>query len=1093
MTEQHNEINNPFPGLRPFTEEEESYFFGREKAVTDLVTRLRTTRFLTVTGTSGSGKSSLIFAGLLPSLYRGIMVRAGSHWRTAVFRPGGDPIGNLSRALENAGVVQKHALDESDPEGNAMACQFIETTLRRSNRGLSNAVRQAALPKGENLLIVVDQLEELFRFRHLEHSRDDGIRDSAAFIKLLMVAGRQSRYPIYIILTMRSDFLGDCAVFTGLPEMINRGQYLVPRMTREEKRAAITGPIAVEKGAISPPLISRLLNDVGDNPDQLPILQHALMRTWDHYHKTCAEAMDISHYEAVGTMTHALSQHAEEAYAQLKSKDARVLCEKLFKRITHLGKTGRGVRRPARVDEICKVTGCSITLVLEVIDLFRQPGRTFLMPTHGVELDTNSVIDISHESFMRIWQRLEDWVQEEGQSAELYERLAKASVLYRAGKVGLWRDPELMLALKWKQDNQPNDAWGKRYAPNFTQAMDFLEDSRQQQAQKIAAKEKEQKNKIKRARIFTAVIVSAALISIALGVWAVINATKAENQEKIALEQKTIAENEREEAVKMRSEAESQKKIAESQKTQADRMREEAERQKEESKSQRKLAEKQKIIAQNNERIATEARSAAQENERIALINQKKERIQALVVEISKEDARFRQYLTKANALATQSLTITDDLRLKTLPALTAFKLNDKAFHNLKTETDTILEKFDKTTLDKDNEELLESYRKLEEQHQALQAVAAKHFIPRQLFQALRDAYIAHDPTRDILYPGSESWAVAAAAENKFIFSDSHLKALVATLADRKNDTPRLGKESLIAADLPVSAISVLGDRVFIGTSDGRLVHTVLGTPRAAKATVICKHPAKILAMAYSKLEKSLFYSLKNKIFRLRLSDGLPGRQSKPAPVATFKPGQMIRSLAAVDTPGKSLLVAGTSSGTMVYGTAKARGNIDMTPISTGYAGIYSMAYDPNSQLLVMGNANGDLISLQHAASLTHRQKAVPIVLHQKHRGIIRTLAFSRDGKFLASGSYDGSVKLWNLQNKTLVPVLTIPGNNNILSLTFSTDGRYLLFNDGKNLRICPTCPHHLFRLLGKEKMTNFTAEEWKLIMGDQFRQQELK
>jgi energy-coupling factor transporter ATP-binding protein EcfA2 len=204
-------LDNPFPGLRPFEEHEESHFFGREKAVTDLMSRLRSTRFLPVIGASGSGKSSLITAGLLPALYRGFMVQAGSHWRAALFRPGNNPIGNLARVLSQTGIYNKSP-DETgdDPDSNALSGRFLEVTLRRSDRGLIDAVKQANLPENENLLIVVDQFEELFRFSRLERDKRDGKRDSAAFIKLLLETRNQAELPIYIILTMRSDFLGDC-------------------------------------------------------------------------------------------------------------------------------------------------------------------------------------------------------------------------------------------------------------------------------------------------------------------------------------------------------------------------------------------------------------------------------------------------------------------------------------------------------------------------------------------------------------------------------------------------------------------------------------------------------------------------------------------------------------------------------------------------------------------------------------------------------------------------------------------------------------------------------------------------------------------
>ena len=159
---------------------------------------------------------------------------------------------------------------------------LLEATLLRSSLGIVQAVRQAQIPAEDNVLIIVDQFEELFRFRR--SGRGGNSRDeAAAFFKLLLEATGQQDLPIYIALTMRSDFLGDCIEFQGLPEAVNDGLYLIPRMTRDELRSAITGPVAVAGGAIAQRLVLRLLNDLGDDQDQLPALQHALMRTWDRW------------------------------------------------------------------------------------------------------------------------------------------------------------------------------------------------------------------------------------------------------------------------------------------------------------------------------------------------------------------------------------------------------------------------------------------------------------------------------------------------------------------------------------------------------------------------------------------------------------------------------------------------------------------------------------------------------------------------------------------------------------------------------------------------------------------------------------------
>src|SRR5262245_9546620 len=507
--------SNPFPGLRPFEVDESHLLFGRSGQSQQLIAKLSATRFLAVVGTSGSGKSSLARAGLLPALYGGFMTGAGSAWRVAIMRPGADAIGNLARALNHSEVF-----GSEDPENNALQVAITEATLRRGGLGMVEAVRQVNMPATENLLVVVDQFEEIFRVE--QGRRDEGYEnDKAAFIKLLLGAKNQTETPIYVALTMRSDYLGDCAQFWDLPEAINEGQYLIPRLTREQRRAAITGPVAVAGGEITPRLVNRLLNDVGDNPDQLPILQHALMRTWDEWaNKTPAhnavhegEAIDLCCYEAIGGMAQALSRHADEAFDEVGGEmgaRGQQIAEKMFKALTEKGADNRETRRPITVGEIRDIAEASAAEVVSVIEKFRALGRSFLTPQAGTPLDADSLIDISHESLIRGWRgrenetgekekRLNEWVEEEARSARIYVRLADTAVLHRDGQAGLWRDPDLKLALDWQEEQRPNRHWARRYHQGYDLAIGFLQASQQRQSEEMIEREREQQEKLKQA------------------------------------------------------------------------------------------------------------------------------------------------------------------------------------------------------------------------------------------------------------------------------------------------------------------------------------------------------------------------------------------------------------------------------------------------------------------------------------------------------------------------------------------------------------------------------------------------------------------
>ncbi len=520
---------NPFPGLRPFEPDEDYLFFGRELQIDELLRRLRGNRFLAIVGSSGSGKSSLVRAGLIPALYGGYMTRAGSSWRVAILRPGNAPIGNLARALDTPEVLG------ASGELADINRLILETTLRSSAMGLVDCVRQAHLPTADNVLVMVDQFEELFRFKQsCSASRDEAV----AFVKLLLAAVQQNTLPIYVILTMRSDFIGSCISFPGLPEAINGSQYLVPRLRRDELQAAIVGPVAVGGGRIAPRLVIRLLNEVGDDLDQLPVLQHALMRLWDCWRQQGdgSEPLDLAQYEAIGTLKEALSRHAEEAYQELGEKEQAIAAD-LFKALTLQGDNALGIRQPAPLATICAITRCAPAEIVRVVDCFRAPGRSFLMPPPDVVLEADTILDISHESLMRCWERLLQWTGQEARSAWLYRRLADRAALYEQAEAGLLRNPELQLALQWRQERQPSAAWADRYDPHFEQTMAFLEQSQAAWEQELADQALARQRKQRQTQRLIVVLACAALITLLFGLYALWQRNLAWENQRIAEQQ----------------------------------------------------------------------------------------------------------------------------------------------------------------------------------------------------------------------------------------------------------------------------------------------------------------------------------------------------------------------------------------------------------------------------------------------------------------------------------------------------------------------------------------------------------------------------
>lgn len=512
-------MKNPYPGLRPFRQDESHLFFGRDGQTDEILARLGHEHFVAIVGVSGCGKSSLINAGVFPGLHGGLLPTGQREWRIARLQPRNQPIRNLAAALIAAGAC---AADESsDPRS------LVEGVLHASAQGLGDLVRGRLSAEGARscaLLIVVDQFEEIFRF-----SRSGATGEAAQFVQLLLEAipktgGSENQgtpLPLYVALAMRSDFLGDCSLFPGLPERINRSQYLVPRMTLLQREKAIARPAATEGVVFARPLLDRLLDDVGDDPDQLPILQHALQRTWEAWLRRTGGQGDIGleDYLApeVGGMANAINKHAEEAFISLGHQttvappdgqlgltdpDGKTFSRRqrlagaLFRCITEQAEDRRAVRRALPLGTIAKIANVPVAEMAPIIDAFRTQQRTFLTPPEGVPLEAETIIDISHESLIRNWPRLARWATQEALAAGELRRLRHSAAAFGQGNQDPLDRLELARVERWQHgifaddllaepQIVPSAEWARLYlgadAPEaFQQIENYIHESQEQ-------------------------------------------------------------------------------------------------------------------------------------------------------------------------------------------------------------------------------------------------------------------------------------------------------------------------------------------------------------------------------------------------------------------------------------------------------------------------------------------------------------------------------------------------------------------------------------------------------------------------------------
>jgi len=456
-------IDNPFVGLRSFEPSESLLFHGRKQHTQQLLRVLASHRFVGVIGTSGSGKSSLVKAGLLPALHRGYLRGASSRWKTAVMRPGASPLSRLAEAL-------------CDPKGLALPGppEDIATRLEENSAALVTLVRDQFEPDPDrdNLLLVVDQFEEVFRIHQ------EGARDAAFFVSLLLRARDELDVPIFIVLTLRSEYLGDCAQYPGLAEALSEAQYLIPRLTREQREEAIRGPLDMVGADIDDSLVQRLLNDAGDDPDQLPALQHALMKL---YEKTPRGArLSLERYGKRLRVGRSLDFHAQAVYEDSLTAPQRKLAEKVFRCLTTT-EDGREVRRPTKLGTLYSIVAAdsqeTCADVRAVVKAFALKENSLLFAGGGADLTDDTLVDISHESLIRQWDLLQEWVRREAEAADWFARLARSAQLHREGRGGLWGNPDAEFAFKGMMEDAWNRQWGDQYCRGFYEAKAFLMES----------------------------------------------------------------------------------------------------------------------------------------------------------------------------------------------------------------------------------------------------------------------------------------------------------------------------------------------------------------------------------------------------------------------------------------------------------------------------------------------------------------------------------------------------------------------------------------------------------------------------------------
>jgi serine/threonine protein kinase/WD40 repeat protein len=401
------EPENPYKGLRAFTMQDVHNFFGREKAVEGLLQRMcdksHFKRFLAVVGPSGSGKSSLVKAGLIPAIWKGGLANS-EKWFWIDFLPGTHPIEELEIALTRVVANQSENINEH---------------LRRDERGLLR-IANLILPKDDSeLLVVIDQFEEVFTLLEDEQERQH-------FLNLLYVAVSDARSRVRVVVTLRADYYDRPLHYPEFGEMLRTRMETILPLTAAGLEKAMIAPAQAQHVSFESGLVAQIVSEMNYQAGALPLLQYALTELFDR-----RQGRTLTHaaYQQIGGAVGALANRADEIYESL-SPEKQALTQQMFLRLVTLGEGAEDTRRRTLFTELLSLTKTP-DVMEEIIDTF---AAYRLLSLDRDEETRQPTVEVAHEAILRQWERLRQWLNESRDDIRQERILAHAAADWEVHK-----------------------------------------------------------------------------------------------------------------------------------------------------------------------------------------------------------------------------------------------------------------------------------------------------------------------------------------------------------------------------------------------------------------------------------------------------------------------------------------------------------------------------------------------------------------------------------------------------------------------------------------------------------------------------------
>jgi DNA-binding SARP family transcriptional activator/ABC-type glycerol-3-phosphate transport system substrate-binding protein len=397
---EEGDMRNPYKGLHAFLEADAADFFGREDSVRDLVAlmggEVEGNRFLAVVGPSGSGKSSVVRAGLVPALRAGALPGSDS-WFVVEMVPGAHPFEELASGLVRISVDPRPGLVER---------------LERDG-DLQRAAEEVLPPDGSELLLVIDQFEEVFSLVGDEDQR-------ASFLAGIAAAVSDPGSRVRVIVTLRADFYDRPLMYSGFGDLLARRTYAVTPLSIEELERAVAGPAEAVGARLEPNLLAEIVAEVAGRPAALPLLQYALTELFEG---RSGSTLTLEAYRRVGGASGALARRAEALYGRLNDP-GKEATRQLFLRLVTVGEGGvENTRRRVLRTELTSLEVDRRSMDA-AIDAF---GARRLLAFDRDPHTRGPTVEIGHEALLREWARLHDWIEASREELRLHARVSAAA------------------------------------------------------------------------------------------------------------------------------------------------------------------------------------------------------------------------------------------------------------------------------------------------------------------------------------------------------------------------------------------------------------------------------------------------------------------------------------------------------------------------------------------------------------------------------------------------------------------------------------------------------------------------------------------